>query len=74
MTAEMNDKCEAREVRGHTRNVQVWRVYVVSWRLPLGLTSLKTAYFPRPGLMPPREHDELQFFDDIGVGNVEVVF
>jgi hypothetical protein len=32
------------------------------------------ALLARPGLVPPREEDDAQLGEDVGVGDVEVVF
>jgi hypothetical protein len=88
-----------------TRNIQIRRIDILSWRHPLNLAqSLLTlcwydlswnrlailsvclhshglvrirasmVHLARPGAVSPGEEDQSELVDDVGVGDVEVVF
>lgn len=56
-----------------TRDVEVGRVDVLSRRGPFGLAVLEAYYATGPGSMPPREEQETELLDHIGVGHIEVM-
>jgi hypothetical protein len=60
--------------RTRTRNIQIWAVNIFPGRLPFALTLLRPVQPSAPRFVHPREEDELEFSDYVGVGHVEMVF
>lgn len=57
---------------GRTGDIQIWRVDIISWRLPsLHTATVCSPDLPRPGLMSPRKEDQAEFPQDVGVGDLE---
>ena len=62
-------------VRG--RGERTWGVNVFSWGKELGALPVRTAHaslLPAPRSVTPGEEDDVEFLEDVGVGDVEVVF
>ena len=64
--------------KGHDRYVHVWAVDVVPRWKEIGRRVLDTigaeSLFARPWPVPPGKEDKEEFMDNVGVGDVEVVF
>lgn len=58
---------------GRTGNIQIRTVDVFPRGLPFTLTVLCATDAAGPGLVQPREEQQLQLFDDVRVGHVEMV-